>query len=181
MQGYMKKTVIISFMIVLVTILSSFVTCYTDWEYGDKYDYYYVFNRSSDTVCAYFAWGNNAVSPYSYPDTILPKNEKTYKEAIFEVKPNGFTRFFSHMIPYKKHIEEAIMEKVNSDTLSVFFISKDSINKYGYDVVARDYNILVRYDLSVEDLKQVNCNIVYPPLPEMKDIKMYPPYATFRK
>ena len=62
------------------------------------------------------------------------------------------------------------------DTLSVFIISCDTLNKYGYDVVAKENKILVRYDLSIPDLERMGYNIPYPPAPWMKEMKMYPSY-----
>ncbi|MCR4773506.1 MAG: hypothetical protein K5854_04030 [Prevotella sp.] len=67
-------------------------------------------------------------------------------------------------------------KRLPKDTLSVFIISCDTLNKYGYDVVAKENRILVRYDLSIPDLERMNYNIPYPPALWMKETKMFPSY-----
>jgi len=42
--------------------------------------------------------------------------------------------------------------------------------------VERDYLVLQRYYLSLQDLQKLNWRVSYPPTPEMKDMKMYPAY-----
>jgi hypothetical protein len=69
-----------------------------------------------------------------------------------------------------------LQERLPKDTLSVFIISCDTLNKYGYDVVAKENRILVRYDLSIPDLERMNYNIPYPPALWMKETKMFPSY-----
>lgn len=36
--------------------------------------------------------------------------------------------------------------------------------------------IIQRYDLSLQDLQQINWTLTYPPNENMKNMKMYPPY-----
>ena len=50
------------------------------------------------------------------------------------------------------------------------------MQKYDLSVILATYNILCRYDLSGNDIKQLDYTIPYPPSPVMKDMKMYPPY-----
>lgn len=66
-----------------------------------------------------------------------------------------------------------------SDTMSLFILSCDTLAKYSWDQIREDYNILVRYDLSLKDLYKLDFRIVYPPNETMKNMKMYPPYETF--
>jgi hypothetical protein len=58
----------------------------------------------------------------------------------------------------------------------------DTINKYSWEEIQRDYKVLRRYDLSVEDFnllykKNGDSEILYPPDERMKYMKMYPPYG----
>ena len=70
--------------------------------------------------------------------------------------------------------------KVNhpSGIMSLTILSCDTLAKYPWEQVREDYNILVRYDLRLQDLYKLNFVIVYPPSEAMKDIKMYPPYGS---
>ena len=59
------------------------------------------------------------------------------------------------------------------DTLMVFVFDAEQLD-------ADDHNLeealLVRYDLSLMDLKHLNWMLSYPPSPQMQDMKMFPPY-----
>jgi hypothetical protein len=64
------------------------------------------------------------------------------------------------------------------DTLRIFILSPDTISKYGWENVRTNYRILVRYDLSYSNIENESGNILlsYPPTPDMRNIKMFPPY-----
>lgn len=62
------------------------------------------------------------------------------------------------------------------DTLRVFIFSYDTLIKYDWEIIRREYRVLKRYDLTLENLKELNWSITYPPTEAMKDIKQYPPY-----
>jgi hypothetical protein len=70
----------------------------------------------------------------------------------------------------------ALYEALPSDTICYFFIDADTIAHYGRINVCDDYRILVRYDLSVDDVEVLQETIPYPPSPAMRYMKMYPPY-----
>jgi 3-deoxy-D-arabino-heptulosonate 7-phosphate (DAHP) synthase len=66
--------------------------------------------------------------------------------------------------------------------MSVFYFHPDTVAKYKKEEIQRNYKVLRRYDLSVEDIQKLkNKNdvpvITYPPTEATKDIKMYPPYG----
>ena len=63
-----------------------------------------------------------------------------------------------------------------NDTLRLFIFQDDIVDNYGWEKVHDDYMILVRYDLSKEDIQRLNTDIHYPPTEEMRDVHMYPPY-----
>jgi len=102
-----------------------------------------------------------------YPDTILPESNKHLikidKEAHFSFGGRGYH-------------EDHFFANLPGDTLSVFFLDPDTLARYDWAIIRRDYKILVRYDLSHNDLKKLNWCIYYPPTEAMKDMKMYPPY-----
>lgn len=102
-----------------------------------------------------------------YPDTSLPEWEGT----------SDFWEWNTVTAPLNQDHWNFYKEK-NRDTLCLFILSSDTINKYGWDKVYEDYNILARYDLCVtyESLKKLKFDVSYPPTEIMKDVKMYPSY-----
>ena len=136
-------------------------------------------NYSNDSVKIYMAIPNYWIYLTSYPDTFLPR-ASSFKN------PN----YMDNSLVYPPHSRIEVLrtvEKENDffhdvlphDTLSFFVISNDTIRKYGYDTVAKENNILVRYDLSIPDMKAMGYNFYYPPIPAMKNVKMCPIYETF--
>lgn len=64
----------------------------------------------------------------------------------------------------------------NTDTIRVFVLDKKQYDETDWDTIRDQYQILQRYDFSKADLNFLGWHIAYPPTPEMKDIKMWPPY-----
>jgi hypothetical protein len=100
-----------------------------------------------------------------YPDTILP-----------ELNPNPyeFNNEYHFSFGEGNFNENTLFDMFSVDTLSIFFFEPDTIAKYNWATVREDYKILVRYDLSYSDLKQLDWCIYYPPTEEMKDMKIFP-------
>lgn len=71
---------------------------------------------------------------------------------------------------------EWISAMAPTDTLRLFYFHSDSIAHLGWNKIRDDYKVLVRYDLSQEDIYNLDAEIHYPPREAMKDIHMYPPY-----
>jgi len=63
-----------------------------------------------------------------------------------------------------------------SDTIMIFLFDAETLENTPWDSVASKYLVLQRYDLSLKDLQKLDWEVTYPPTPEMKDMKMYPPY-----
>ncbi|MEO1022414.1 MAG: hypothetical protein AAFW89_07705, partial [Bacteroidota bacterium] len=61
-----------------------------------------------------------------------------------------------------------------SDTLSLFVFHVDTLAKYDWEGILKQYNILMRYDLSLEDLERLDFTVTYPPDKSMKGVQMYP-------
>ena len=89
-------------------------------------------------------------------------------------KPNTLESFLSTNIDSDNWEEE--IESLPKDTLSIFIFSTDTLNKYSWEEVRRDYKILRRYDLSIQDLELLDYKVYYPPTPAMSRMKMYPKY-----
>lgn len=74
---------------------------------------------------------------------------------------------------------EEYHNRTERDSFSVFFISKDTLKKYGYDDVRSNYRIAVRYDLGGLGVYGHFTNLYYPPNDSMRNVKMWPPYSHF--
>jgi hypothetical protein len=67
-------------------------------------------------------------------------------------------------------------EYSHSAEVHVFIFDMDIINTIDRDTIIKNYMLLQRYDLTIEDLQRLNWQITYPPSEAMRDVKMYPPY-----
>lgn len=65
------------------------------------------------------------------------------------------------------------------EVLIVFVYNADSLAAYGWDYVKNNYMVSQRYDLTLNDLYRLDWQLAFPPTPEMRDIKMWPPYGTY--
>ena len=142
------KLILCFFIIILI------IGC--DDSKSDDYNVY-VKNASGQDIyacCGYF-----------YPDT-------TFQRYIY--KPEIKNNSKNIALPYNRVF--VLRPEIREDTLSVFIISSDAMEKCSWNDIASDYNILCRYDLSSQDILQLDYTIPYPPSPAMKDMKMYPPY-----
>jgi len=136
--------------------------CAMDYEYR-----WYCDNRTRDALADYLAWGWQT----AYPDTTLPIDPN--KANIGGVPPYTKQVIYMNGVSYEKMIKS-----LPKDTLSYFLILEDTLLMYDWEEIRRDYKILKRYDLSLQDLKRLNYTIPYPPDDRMKDMKMYPPYES---
>ena len=137
-------------------------------------------NGTDDSVTVYVALGYPA-NPSVYPDTLLPPNcyvgwheTDSVTDWMITLPPRSKDAvwFMEYYAPPHNYYYNYFREILPYDTLSVFFMSKDSINKYGYNHIAIHNMILFRYDLSVSDLELLDYSIPYPPNVLMKERKM---------
>jgi hypothetical protein len=87
-----------------------------------------------------------------YPDTSLAVS----KPDLLEILPNE-KEYWYISFEYKY-----LFDAIPSDTLSVFIFSTDTLNKYTWEEVRDGYKILKRYDLSYDDLVEMDYTITYP-------------------
>jgi len=100
-------------------------------------------NNSQDTIQFY--------GSYTYPDTMID----VIKPRLKMVYPSKYSSLDSD-----KDWDEVLVAP--KDTLSIFIFSKDTVDKYNWEKIRSDYNILKRYDLSLNDLQRMNWTITYP-------------------
>ena len=133
-----------------------------EWPYMDKVDPLYIKNKSYHTISIYPA---RRGFDFLYPDTSI----------TLKYKPYPLESFLSTNIDSDNWEEE--IEFLPKDTLSIFIFSTDTLNKYSWEEVRRDYKLLKRYDLSIQDLELLDYKVYYPPTPAMSRMKMYPKYG----
>lgn len=63
-----------------------------------------------------------------------------------------------------------------TDTIRVFVFDSEKYRETDWAAICDQYLILGRYDLTKAELDVLGWRIAFPPTPEMKDIKMWPPY-----
>ncbi len=150
-------------------------------------------NKSRDSILVYLAADKPPIYPTVYPDTCLPRNSyvgeingvyhtnDSISGYLTPIPPHEQSSVLCTIINYnyfgggrhKKIYNEFFSDFVRVEYLSFFFLSADSVRKYGYDHVASHNMILSRYDLTASDMKSLEMMIPYPPTEEMKGMKIW--------
>lgn len=103
--------------------------------------YIKVQNNTTDTIQFY--------ASYIYPDTAISDK----KPSLTMAYPSKYSYWDS---------KEKWEDIVSSDTISMFIFSKDTVDKYSWDLIRSGNKIMKRYDLSIKDLEKQNWTITYP-------------------
>lgn len=128
-------------LVIIITVTLCLNSCDEPWWFADRVYSLKVENTSIDTIMVY--------PSFTYPDTSLVNQ----KPRLQTVRPNGST-----FIDSKKKWEDILP----MDTLSIFALSKETIDTYRWEEIRSDYKILKRYDLSIEDMKNNSWTIRFP-------------------
>ena len=107
-------------------------------------------------------------------DTVLKEDFSIYETSTRIVKP-GDSSIFKY---WNKSHKNAISP---TDTFSVFILDEDVYYLCSWLDICKNYKVLSRYDLSGDDIINLQYTVPYPPSPAMKDMKMYPPYEKILK
>lgn len=86
------------------------------------------------------------------------------------IPPGGRRGIYDSHIPWNK----VYKRNATSDTLSFFIIHADTLQARGIEHVKDTYKVLMRFDMSLSDLKRIGYNITYPPDQSMEGIRRYP-------
>ena len=114
--------------------------------------------------------------PIFHPDPFdISKLSYTVRDENFKVK--GGEQENKRAIFSSGCYENIFNRDSHSGTLNVYVFDASVVENTSWEVVARDYLVLKRYDLSLDDLKRLDWKIEYPPTERMKDVKQYPPYG----
>lgn len=118
-----------------------------------------------------------------YPDTVLPKDIEISSVLVSQnkLKTSDKAVLFQEITPLTEEIF------CDNDTLSFYIFDADSVDLYSWDTVLKYNMVLQRYDLSMQDYKELNksllvgevVTIYFPPSEDMKHIHMWPPYGTY--
>lgn len=102
-------------------------------------------------------------SEKQYPDTTLPLSKVPAKGVLANKKFHVDKRE-----PWGKEIDDLV-----HDTLSIYFFAEHTFQDSSWEVVSSEYSVLLRYDLSLNDLERINYIIPYPSNETMKGIRMF--------
>jgi len=154
------------FLFLLTIILFSSCTRSCEEEFKDLY----IVNNSDKTL--FFMKGKH------YPDTTIENNFNFWDSEgnrIYAVPSNSIS-------PFETKKADVILHNSREqfyyrfDTLMIFLFDSSVIKNIPPETVEKDYLVLQRYDLSLQDLHKLHWKVYYPPTDAMKDMKMWPPY-----
>ena len=175
----MKKLCLILMLFVLTACPSPY------WD--DRVNIAVTNNSDTDIACFFPRVWDYPVEGYPYhvyPDTTITF-ARHFVQYPFKAKSTKDYVYLCY------HDVAAVYEHYKTDTLSFFIFDNSLIDRKGmndwewvqktWDNVAKNYKVMARYDLSLKDLRKFSVSntsiaISYPPTPEMKDVKMWPPY-----
>ncbi len=126
----------------IVFLLSLMLCGYSCEKVVDHTNFIRVHNNTNDTIQVY--------AGYNYPDTLLSLE----KPGLVMIYPNTKNGGLESKTDWK--------DKVESDTLSIFILSKDTVDRYSWDKIRSDYNVLKRYDINLDDLEKQKWTVTYP-------------------
>ncbi|BEG99282.1 hypothetical protein [Bacteroides sedimenti] len=113
------------------------------------------------------------VADHSYPDTLNNRlGGMEYQPQIYKAYPNAENKDALQQRDYWEAVfKDGI--SIKSDTLMVYVFDAKLLESHSTHI---NNTIIQRYDLSLQDLQDANWTLTYPPSPNMKVIKMWPPY-----
>ena len=148
-------------LVILITIGFFLMQCdffVMDRRYGVRME-----NNSPRLIAGYAAIANSDTP--TYPDVTLPLSNK-YLE---NVSSGRVATIYEGSLSWDR-----MFQLLPSDTLSLFVFSGDSLSRYPWQEIRNRYNILARYDMSLQDLKALDFKVPYPPDQRMQNMKIFP-------
>ncbi len=102
-----------------------------------------IVNNSQQTISVY--------ASYIYPDTSLAVTKPNFKDAL----PQKFLHI------YDSEVNDPKFERLLTEKITIFILSKDTLAKYSWNEIITSYNILKRVEINNSDLKNMGWEIVY--------------------
>ena len=109
----------------------------------------FIKNNSTDTIIASLQ--------YNYPASSLVDFKSTPDLDATTVAPGEEGKFWA-FTGWEREIVQLNAQK----TLIMVIYSQDTLRKYSFHQIQGNYNILKKYNLSVDSLKKLNWRIIYP-------------------
>ena len=154
------KAITLSLLMVF-TLLAPLVSCIQQYQYLSEFRGLDLYNDSEIPLKIYGEMSKDTTISHEIPLFIM-----LWSSGLMADEDTG-NEWISAMAP--------------TDTLRLFYFHSDSIAHLGWNKIRDDYMVLVRYDLSQEDIYNLDAEIHYPPTDAMKDIHMYPSYEEVLK
>lgn len=111
------------------------------------YEHYYrirIKNYSNENLYVY--------GKYILPDTLLENNRPELKLLL----SGGYADITDN------ELNDIALEKFKTQKLSVFILSKDTVDKYEWSIIRENYLICKRYEINSQDLTEMGGTIIYP-------------------
>lgn len=100
---------------------------------------------------------NSQKSIYVYASYILPDTAiASLKPSLKELKEGETRSINDHEVGDDK------LDRLANEKITLFILSKDSVDKYPWDKIRAEYKILKRYELDNKDLKNMGGIVSYP-------------------
>lgn len=93
---------------------------------------------------------------YNYPDTSIQDKETPGFNSI-SIEPHSKNVHLTFV-----SWETLINQNNQYGIISILIFSSDTIQTYSWEEIQKNYNVLKRYDLSLQDLERMNWTITYP-------------------
>jgi hypothetical protein len=115
-----------------------------------------------------------------YPDTmyIIKYPPGTVSQAHIYKTQSGKSNVYALTGPRRGCLEDWYNEY---DTVMYFVLDAYMWENESSQTIIDNYLVLQRYDLSWEDIRQLEWSLPFPPTDTMKYMRMYPPYGTYNK
>lgn len=142
-----------------------FTSCSEQWRNGHNY---ISINNNSPLKLYY------DLCTADYPDSsaIIPR----YLKFIDANKEQITEPFSQGRISSNKFLVRIESWFYNKTYKSFMLFDYDLLMTENPETIAENYMVLVRYDVTLDDLDRLGWTLHYPPTPAMRDVHMYPPY-----
>ena len=125
-------------------------------EYG-----VFIKNTSDKTIGV---WGT-----YKQSNALLPQNKPFIKDVA-----RTSSQFTHDFIMSERR--DWLKDLSDRDTIRIFIFDREIVRNTDWSIIRDQYLVQQRYDITAAELMAIGWNFAYPPTPEMKDVKMWPPY-----
>ncbi|WP_321438222.1 hypothetical protein [uncultured Bacteroides sp.] len=161
----MKKQLETAVTLLVISFVATASMCTKEDE--NHHDTIRFINKSDMTVYI--------VADHLYPDTLNNRlGGMDSQPQIYKVYPNTENK---DALQQRDHWEVIFKDgiSIQSDTLMVYVFNAKLLESHTTHI---NNTIIQRYDLSLQDLQDANWMLTYPPSPNMRTIKMWPPYGS---